>query len=190
MYTGQSSGFYSQSNVSFHFLLQGSDASPNRTPPSLFSLLIQHVLGMAALVYHFIQHLVRNWAHESGVIPARQTLLFRNGGIAWFDKPFGFSLVAEGDIRIGSIAFASFSFEFNLDTRVLRNIFEVVTCSVLYRWPHPSALLNFCGRCIFYFLVLIIYRHIKHLWKSHFCCKCLSDIFQCTDAYLKCQMFC
>lgn len=38
-----------------------------------------------------------------------------------------------------SIVIASFSFKFNLAVRVLRNIFEIVTCSVLYRWLHPSS---------------------------------------------------
>lgn len=42
-------------------------------------------------------------------------------------------------MHMGSIVFASFSFEFNLDIRVLRNIFEVVTYCVLYRWLHLSA---------------------------------------------------
>lgn len=173
-------------------------------PPSLFSLLIQHVLGMAALVYHFIQHLVWNWG-ESGVFSALLTL-FRSRGVAWFEKPFRFCLVVERVMHMGSIVFASFSFEFNLDIRVLRNIFEVVTCCVLYRWLHLSA---FAQQFWLRHFLFLGFNHLRSrqtfaeedIWtllspNSHDCCKCrefdtrlVSLVYLSVQLHI-CQMFC
>lgn len=60
MYTGQSSGFYSQSYLSLSVQRLMHNVQTVHLHLPLAFKAMQHVLGMALLVYHLIRYLVRD----------------------------------------------------------------------------------------------------------------------------------